>query len=233
MKKILIVDDDVELCNLLQECLERDGYVIETTHDGNSVKNKLNQELDLIILDVMLPEINGFDVLKQIRGISNIPVLMLSAKGNEIDKVFGLKLGADDYIAKPFGLAEFMARVDSLVRRYNLLGGNRRKNGMLNFEGLKIDLEKCIVLKNNKEILLTAKEYELICFLAKKPKKVFTKKQIYQNVWKQDYVYDDNTIMALIRRVRKKIEDYPEKPKYIQNVRGLGYKFNKECIVDD
>lgn len=228
MEKILIVDDDVELCDLLKQCLESEGYDVNTIHSGKGIFSAIQLDIDLVILDVMLPEISGVHVLKQIRQVSNIPVLMLSAKSQEMDKVLGLKAGADDYLTKPFGLSELIARVHSLLRRFTLLGSNTRKKGLINFGQLKLDIEKCIVMKNDTVLSLTAKEYKLMFFLAQNPQQVFTKKQIYQHVWEEEYVYDDNTIMALIRRLRKKIEDNPEKPVYIQTVWGIGYRFNKE-----
>jgi DNA-binding response OmpR family regulator len=224
--KILIVDDDIELCNLLKQCLENEGYDIETIHTGYGAITALNQKTDLVILDVMLPEMSGFDVLKKIREVSNIPVLMLSAKSDEMDKVLGLRTGADDYLTKPFGLSELIARVDSLLRRFTILGGNNDRKTILDFGKLKIDTDKCTIFKKDTTLSLTAKEYKLICLLAQNPLHVYTKKQIYQNVWEDDFMYDDNTIMALIRRLRKKIEDDPDNPIYIQTVWGIGYRFN-------
>ncbi|GMQ60779.1 response regulator transcription factor [Vallitalea maricola] len=229
MKTILIIDDDVELCNLLKECLESDGYQVTLLHTGEKICELLEEnKFNLIILDVMLPKINGLEILKEVRNISNVPVLMLSAKSNEMDKVLGLKIGADDYLTKPFGLSELIARVNSLIRRFTMLGGDNSTQCLREYGKLKIDTMKCIVTKCDIVLSLTAKEYKLLCFLSEHPNQVFTKKQIYQNVWEEEYIYDDNTIMALIRRLRKKIEDDPANPQWIQNVWGIGYRFCEE-----
>jgi DNA-binding response OmpR family regulator len=225
MTNLLVIDDDEELCVLLEQCLENEGYQVHILHSGDNALELLT-EIDLVILDVMLPGENGFDLLKRIRTVSNIPILMLSAKSSEMDKVIGLRTGADDYLTKPFGLAELMARVANLMKRFPALNNTTKASGFLDFKTLTIDTAKCIVNKNNSVITLTAKEYKLLCFLAQNPMQVFTKKQIYKNVWEEEFVYDDNTIMALIRRLRKKIEDDPNNPIYIQTVWGLGYRFN-------
>lgn len=228
-KKILVIDDDVELCNLLMQCLGNEGFEVFCLNDGRQVLPFLKEnQINLIILDVMLPEIDGFTVLHQIRAFSDIPVLMLSAKSEEMSKVLGLKAGADDYITKPFGLYELIARVENLFRRCDasVQGGNN--NAILTYGELKIDRDKCIVTLRDKVVQLTSKEYKLLCFLAENPQKVFTKKQIYNSVWDEDFMYDDNTIMALISRLRKKVENTPDSPKYIQTVWGIGYRFNGE-----
>lgn len=223
---ILVIDDDVELCNLLKQCFESDGYAITLHQTGEKICELIGKKIfNLIILDIMLPKIDGYEILKQVRKISNVPVLMLSAKSNEMDKVLGLKLGADDYLTKPFGLSELTARVNSLIRRYTVLGGDTGIKSLLEYGKLKIDTVKCIVTKDDVILSLTAKEYKLLCFLSESPNQVFTKKQIYHNVWEEEYVFDDNTIMALIRRLRKKIEDNSANPQYIQTVWGLGYRF--------
>ena len=230
-KSILVVDDDKELCNLLKQCLGNEGYDVNCLYDGKNVISYIKQnQTDLVILDVMLPEIDGFTVLKQIREFSNIPILMLSAKGDEMNKVLGLRTGADDYLAKPFGLSELIARVESLFRRCIIAQQveNEDKHAVLTFQNLSIDTDRCVVTRNNELIALTSKEYKLLVFLANNPMKVFTKKQIYNEVWEDDFVYDDNTIMALISRLRKKIELNPNEPQYIQTVWGIGYRFYNE-----
>lgn len=227
MANILIVDDDEELCLLLKQCLENEGFQVHVQHHGNEGSWCL-QEIDLVILDVMLPGQNGIELLKKIRSTSSIPVLMLSAKSSEMDKVIGLRTGADDYLTKPFGLSELMARVENLIERFKVLNNVAILPELLVFNNLEIDTKKCMVIKNNTIIALTAKEYKLLCFLAQSPMQVFTKRQIYQNVWDGDFMYDDNTIMALIRRLRKKIENNAEKPTIIQTVWGIGYRFNNE-----
>ena len=228
-KSILVIDDDVELCNLLRQCLGNEGFEVNCLNEGTRTLSYLqDKQVDLIILDVMLPEVDGFTILRQIRSVSEIPVLMLSAKGEEMNKVLGLKTGADDYITKPFGLSELIARVENLLRRCGVSSKSNVENMPLTYDGLQIDREKCIVTKNNEVVQLTSKEYKLLCFLAENPQKVFTRKQIYSNVWDEDYLYDDNTIMALISRLRKKIDGDPDAPQYIQTVWGIGYRFSGE-----
>jgi DNA-binding response OmpR family regulator len=227
-KRILVVDDDTELCSLLEQCLGNEGFEVSCLNDGPTALQFLKSTpADLIILDVMLPGEDGFSILRKIRAASNIPVLMLSAKSEEMNKVLGLRTGADDYLTKPFGLSELVARVENLLRRCSF-PGQSTGSSLLTYGELQMDMEKCIVSKGGEPLSLTSKEYKLLCFLAKNPQKVFTKKQIYTNVWDEDFVYDDNTIMALISRLRKKIEDNPESPQYIQTVWGLGYRFNGE-----
>lgn len=228
-KNILVIDDDIELCNLLKQCLSNEGFHVNCLHDGKTVTSFLqNNQTDLVILDVMLPELDGFTVLRQIRDITNIPILMLSAKSDEMNKVLGLRTGADDYITKPFGLSELIARVENLFRRCGTAAPKEKNDTILFRNGLQINKEKCIVLKGTELVPLTSKEYKLLCFLAENPGKVFTKKQIYNNVWEEDFMYDDNTIMALISRLRKKIENNPENPQYVQTVWGIGYRFDGE-----
>ena len=229
MKKILIIDDDVELCALLAQCLGNEGYDVSYLNDGrNAVQYIERNNVDLVILDVMLPEVDGFTVLQQIRKTSELPVLMLSAKSEEMSKVYGLKMGADDYLVKPFGLAELIARVENLFRRCSVSNVDKKKTSILTYGELVIDMEKCIVEKGSEVVQLTSKEYKLLCLLAQNPQRVFTKKQIYGSVWEEDFLYDDNTIMALISRLRKKIESNIDNPEYIQTVWGIGYRFNGE-----
>lgn len=228
-KTILVIDDDTELCRLLEQCLENEGFEVRSIYNGKEVGDVLEKsEIDLIILDVMLPELDGFKVLKQIREKSDLPVLMLSAKGDEMSKVLGLRIGADDYITKPFGLSELIARVEGLFRRYGIVKKVEKVEKVMTYGELEIDGEKCLVSKRGTSIFLTSKEYKMLYFLAKNPQRVFTKKQLYMNIWEEEFMYDDNTIMALISRLRKKVEDNPEAPKYIQTVWGIGYRFNGE-----
>lgn len=233
-KNILIIDDDKELCDLLKRYLESENYSVDISNDGISGMQTIrNTDYHLIILDVMLPKIDGIRVLTEIRKFLNTPVLMLTAKGQELDKVLGLRSGADDYLTKPFSLSELSARIESLIRRFINLGGKREKEDIISYGNIKIDFNKHVVMKNDMEILLTAKEYELIVFLVSHPNQVFSKKQIYQNVWEDDYIYNDNKIMALIRRARKKIEDNPEDPSLIQTAWGIGYRFHYEAHKDE
>ncbi|MDD4509095.1 MAG: response regulator transcription factor [Eubacteriaceae bacterium] len=228
-KRILVVDDDVELCNLLTQCLGGEGFAVSCCGDGRQAFPFLKATpTDLVILDVMLPEMDGFEVLRQIRAFSNLPVLMLSAKGDEMNKVLGLKIGADDYLTKPFGISELIARVENLFRRCASPGQTMAKSALLTDGELQIDTEKCRVTIGDAVVSLTSKEYKLLCFLAENPQRVFTKKQIYNQVWEADFMYDDNTIMALISRLRKKLEREADGVTYIQTVWGIGYRFSRE-----
>lgn len=187
-----------------------------------------NDSYSLIILDVMLPNMDGFQVISELRKYSNVPVLMLTAKGSEPDKVTGLSLGADDYLTKPFSINELIARVQSLIRRYTTFNHGDSVS-ILTFKGMVIDKEIRTVQVEDKLIDLTGKEFDLLVFLASNKGRVFTKKQIYTQVWKDDYSFDDNNIMSFISKLRKKIEPNSEQPFYILTVHGVGYRFNKEA----
>lgn len=183
----------------------------------------------LIILDVMLPDIDGFQILQKIRDTSNIPVLMLTAKSSEEDKVFGLRLGADDYLTKPFGINELLARVNSLIRRYTTLNPFTADIDSISLKDMVIDKLNRTVTVKDIPVLLTGKEFDLLLFLASNKGRVFTKKQIYSQVWEEEYAFDDSNIMSFISKLRKKIEPDPDHPFYILTVRGVGYRFNKEA----
>lgn len=229
-KNILIVDDDIELCRLLKKCMETEGYEADAAHTGiECLKLIKERNYHLIILDIMMPEMDGMRALNHIRKTKNTPVLMLTAKGDEMDKVLGLKVGADDYITKPFSLSELTARVQSLIRRYVVLGCAPEKPMNLVFGNLVIDPAHMRAIYKGEDLRLTGKEYDLLYFLASNPGQIFTKKQIYKNVWQDEYAYDDNNIMVHIRRLRKKIEPNPEKPIYILTAWGMGYKFNGDA----
>lgn len=229
--KILIIDDDIELCTLMKKCIAQEGLEADVAHAGKSGLSKIENQNDkycLIILDVMLPGMNGFEVLSEIRKSSMVPVLMLTAKGDEIDKVTGLRLGADDYLTKPFSINELMARIDSLIRRYTTFN-HPAEVDVLNFKQMIIDKANRFVGINGVSIDLTGKEFDLLLFLASNKGRVFTKKQIYMQVWENDYAFDDNNIMSFISRLRKKIEPDADHPFYILTVHGVGYRFNKEA----
>lgn len=228
-QKILIIDDDMDLCRLLRNHLEQEGYDVCTCHDGVMGLHELQSaEYQLVVLDIMLPMLNGYEVLEKIREKSFIPVLMLTAKDSEGDKVSGLRMGADDYLTKPFANSEFLARVSSLLRRYTVFNTANGSPETITVGGLSIDKAGREVRKDGLLLELTAKEFDLLLHFAENPGKVYTKRQIYQAVWKDAYAYDDNNIMVHIRRLRKKIEDYPENPKYILTVWGVGYKLGGE-----
>lgn len=228
-QKILIIDDDVDLCRLLRHHLEQEGYDVCTCHDGVMGLHELQSaEYQLVVLDIMLPMINGYEVLERIRKKSFIPVLILTAKDSEGDKVSGLRMGADDYLTKPFANSEFLARVSSLLRRYTIFNTADGSPEIITVGGLSIDKARREVRKDGMLLELTAKEFDLLLHFAENPGKVYTKRQIYQAVWKDAYAYDDNNIMVHIRRLRKKIEDHPEHPKYILTIWGVGYKLGGE-----
>lgn len=234
MDSVLIIDDDKELCTLMKKCVEKENLSAIIAHGGMEGirlidENKSSESLSLVILDVMMPDINGFQVLKIIRETSNIPVLMLTAKSDEDDKVSGLRLGADDYLTKPFSISELMARVNSLIRRYTTLNPTfATETDYIALQGMVIDKANRIVYINDIPVELTGKEFDLLSFLASNKGRVYTKKQIYTQVWKDEYAFDDSNIMSFISKLRKKIEPNPDNAFYIQTVRGVGYRFNRE-----
>lgn len=233
MNRVLIIDDDNELCALMKKCVEQEGMVALTASGGMAglrIANENRGNLALVILDVMMPDLDGFQVLQKIRESSNVPVLMLTAKSDEENKVSGLRLGADDYLTKPFSIKELMARVNSLIRRYTTLNqGAETVSECMTLKNMVIDKGNRIVTVNGTPITLTGKEFDLLLFLAANKGRVFTKKQIYTQVWEEDYAFDDSNIMSFISKLRKKIEPDPEQPFYIQTVRGVGYRFNKDA----
>lgn len=232
---VLIIDDDKELCALMKKCIEQENLSAVIAHGGVeglrlADENKNSNSLSLVVLDVMMPDIDGFQVLKKIRETSNIPVLMLTAKSDEENKVSGLRLGADDYLTKPFSINELMARVNSLIRRYTTLNPTTEIDSeYIELSGMVIDKTNRIVIINDNVVELTGKEFDLLVFLATNKGRVFTKKQIYTQVWEEDYAFDDNNIMSFISKLRKKIEPDPDCPFYILTIRGVGYRFNKEA----
>ena len=232
MNKVLIIDDDKELCALMKKCIEQEKLSAVTVYNGIEGVRLIDENKDsysLIILDVMLPDIDGFQILQKIRDTSNIPVLMLTAKSSEEDKVFGLRLGADDYLTKPFGINELLARVNSLIRRYTTLNPFTADIDNISLKDMVIDKLNRTVTVKDIPVLLTGKEFDLLLFLASNKGRVFTKKQIYSQVWEEEYAFDDSNIMSFISKLRKKIEPDPAHPFYILNVRGVGYRFNKEA----
>lgn len=229
-QRILMIDDDQELCSIIKRYMDKEGYLADFAHTGSKGILQVEQnEYQLVILDIMLPEISGFSVLSEIREISNVPVLMLTAKDDESDKVRGLKNGADDYMTKPFSIKELLARVESLIRRYNLPGQRQKRQNELIFKEMIINRDTRSVQIEGQEVGLTGKEFDLLVFLATHKGIVFTKRQIFNEVWQDEYAFDDSNIMSFISKLRKKIEKDTEHPKYIQTVRGVGYRF---CMED-
>lgn len=235
MGSVLIIDDDKELCALMKKCIEQENLSAVTAYSGIEglqiiKENQNNNGFSLIILDVMMPYMDGFQVLKKIREVSNIPVLMLTAKSNEEDKVLGLRLGADDYLTKPFSINELTARVHSLIRRYTTLNpAFSEETDCICLKDMTIDRGNRSVTVRGALVELTGKEFDLLVFLASNKGRIFTKKQIYTQVWEDEYAFDDSNIMSFISKLRKKIEPNPEQPFYVLTVRGVGYRFNKEA----
>lgn len=233
MNKVLVIDDDKELCALMKKCVEQEDLSAAVAYGGVAGLHLLAENKDsceLVILDVMMPDMDGFQVLQKIRQVSNVPVLMLTAKSDEDDKVSGLRLGADDYLTKPFSINELLARVNSLIRRYTTLNSTvGTDSDMIQFTGMMIDKANRIVSVKDAPVDLTGKEFDLLSFLASNKGRVFTKKQIYTQVWGEEYAFDDSNIMSFISKLRKKIEPDPEHPFYILTVRGVGYRFNQEA----
>ena len=229
MFKTLIVDDDKELCNLIRQSLIHEGIDADYCYSGNSALKKLKEfDYQTIILDVMMPGLDGFETLERIRETSDVPILMLTAKNNTKSKVIGLKSGADDYLTKPFDMDELIARVVSLLRRYvNFYDGSKSKS-VLKFKGLEIDTNNRTVSTGLGTFELPPKEYDVLIYLIRNQGKILTKQMIYEEVWDEDYFYDDSNIMAIISRIRKKIEKDTSLPVYIQTVKGVGYRFNGE-----
>ena len=226
--RVLIADDEKEIRDLLKKYLERELYTVDIAINGEEALHLFEQnKYNLIILDLMMPKVDGIEVCRRLRNKTNIPILMLTAKDQEVDKILGLSIGADDYITKPFSINEVVARVKALMRRFLVLGSNAniQENTLLAFKGLTIDINKYIVNIDGKEVSLTGKELELLKFFASNPEQVFTKTQLFRNVWDSNYIEDDNTVMVHIRKLRKKIEADPSNPKFIQTIWGIGYKF--------
>lgn len=231
MDRVLIIDDDRELCALVQRALVAAGVDADCCHSGQSGLLRMEgRDYQLVILDVMMPGFDGFDTLEKIRARSCVPVLMLTAKGDGASKVRGLRAGADDYLPKPFDLEELSARVLALIRRYTCL--NRGLGGSespIRFSGLSIDPDARVVQTAGGPIELPPKEFDLLLLLARNQGRVLTKQRIYEEVWGEPYAYDDSTIMAIVSRLRKKIEPDQSHPSYIQTVRGVGYRFSGEA----
>ena len=229
-KKVLVVDDEKAIVDILKFNLKREGYETIEAYDGEDGLNlAMAEKPDLILLDVMLPSMPGFDVCKKIREKSNVPIIMLTARTDEIDKVLGLELGADDYITKPFGIREVMARVKANLRRNTMEASENAENkdsSVLDFGSLKIDVEKFEASKDGKVLELTLREFELLKFLAQQPEKIFSRETLLEKVWGYEYFGDFRTVDVTVRRLREKIEDDASEPKYVMTKRGRGYYFN-------
>ena len=228
VNRILVIDDDKSLCTLIQRSVSQEGMEADACHSGSDGLHLLEKgHYQLVILDVIMPGMDGYETLEKIRSESSLPILMLTSKDDSASKVRGLRAGADDYLTKPFHLEELMARVHSLIRRYTRFD-RVEEEPRLEFDGLTIDLDQRTITTGQGCFSLPPKEFDLLLFCAKNQGKILTKQRIYEAVWGEPYVYDDSNIMAIISRLRKKLERDPGHPKYLQTVKGIGYRFNKE-----
>ena len=227
MSRILIVEDEVAIADLEKDYLELSGFEVEIENDGKSgLERALNEDFDLFILDLMLPEVDGFEICKQIREKKNSPILMVSAKKDDIDKIRGLGLGADDYVTKPFSPSELVARVKAHLARYErLIGSNTVENDIVEIRGIKIDKTARRVWVNGEEKQFTTKEFDLLTFLAENPNHVFTKEELFRKIWDMESIGDIATVTVHIKKIREKIEMNTNKPQYIETIWGVGYRF--------
>lgn len=227
MSKILIVEDEISIAELEKDYLELSDYEVDIASDGETGENMaLNGDYVLCILDVMLPGKDGFEICKAIRKEKNIPIIMVSAKRDDIDKIRGLGLGADDYITKPFSPSELVARVKAHLARYDrLVSSTVPQNDVLEIRGLRIDKTARRVFVNNEEKIFTTKEFDLLLFLASNPNKVFSKDELFRNIWDMESIGDIATVTVHIKKIREKIEFDTSKPQYIETIWGVGYRF--------
>jgi DNA-binding response OmpR family regulator len=227
MAKVLIVEDDTAIAELEKDYLELSSFEVTMESDGTSgAARAINEEYDLIILDLMLPGMDGFEICKLIREKKNTPVLLVSAKTDDIDKIRGLGLGADDYITKPFSPSELVARVNAHLSRYQRLTASTTvENKIIEIRGLKIDKTARRIYLQGKEKIFTTKEFDLLTFLAEHPNHVYTKEELFKEIWEMDSVGDIATVTVHIKKIREKIEDSSSHPKYIETIWGVGYRF--------
>lgn len=227
MSRVLIIEDEVAIADLERDYLELSGFEVETENDGTvGLKRALSEDFDMFILDLMLPGIDGFEICRQIREEKNTPILMVSAKKDDIDKIRGLGLGADDYITKPFSPSELVARVKAHLARYErLIGSSVSENDMIEIRGIRIDKTARRVWVNEEEKQFTTKEFDLLTFLAQNPNRVFTKEELFRQVWDMESIGDIATVTVHIKKIREKIEMNTNKPQYIETIWGVGYRF--------
>lgn len=227
MVKILIIEDEQAIAELEKDYLELSGFEVTIENSGDSgLEKALTGEYKLIILDLMLPKVDGFEICKKVRQEKNIPVIMVSAKKDDIDKIRGLGLGADDYMTKPFSPSELVARVKAHLARYErLLGSGMKENEMIEIRGIKIDKTARRVYVNGEEKAFTTKEFDLLTFLAQNPNHVYTKEELFQEIWDMESIGDIATVTVHIKKIREKIEANTSKPQYIETIWGVGYRF--------
>ena len=224
-KKILVVEDEKTISDILAFNLQREGYDTIAAYDGaEGLRCALEEAPDLVLLDVMLPKMDGFEVCRQVREQKDTPIIMLTAREEETDKVTGLELGADDYITKPFSMRELMARVKANMRRI-YSGEEKEKPAASEGDGLRVSKDNGMVYKNGRPLELSAREFDILCFLSAAPGRVFSREELMEKVWGYDYYGDLRAVDVAIRRLREKVEDQPASPKYIITKRGMGYYF--------
>jgi two-component system response regulator VicR len=228
-KNILIIEDEISISDIIKFNLVKDGFSVDTAYDGETgLKKALTNNPDLVLLDIMLPIMNGFEVCKSIREVSSVPIIMLTAKEEEVDKVLGLELGADDYITKPFGMRELIARIKANTRRLEGPSATENTPGEVESYGnIVIDMNKYEIQKNGEALDLTLREFELLKYLTERENKVFSREQLLKEVWGYEYYGDIRTVDVTVRRLREKLEDDSSDPKYIMTKRGIGYYFRR------
>ena len=227
MSKILIVEDENAIAELERDYLELSGFEVEVANDGQTgLEKALSEDYNLIILDLMLPKVDGFEICRQVRAAKNTPIIMVSAKKDDIDKIRGLGLGADDYMTKPFSPSELVARVNAHMARYErLVGSAVEENKVIEIRGIKIDITARRVWINGEEKTFTTKEFDLLTFLASHPNHVYTKDELFSEIWDMESIGDIATVTVHIKKIREKIEFDTSKPQYIETIWGVGYRF--------
>ncbi|MBR3838636.1 MAG: response regulator transcription factor [Clostridia bacterium] len=230
MKRILIIEDDVNISALERDYLEANGYATDIEHNGaQGLANAINYDYNCIIVDIMLPEINGFEICREVRKSKDIPIIIVTAKKEDIDKIRGLGLGADDYIVKPFSPSELVARVTAHINRYErlVLASQGESKDIIETGRLRIEKASRRVFIANKEVVLANKEFDLLLFLAQNPNVVFSKDQLFDKIWGYDSIGEPSTVTVHINKLREKIEEDMSKPQYIETVWGAGYRFRE------
>ena len=227
MSRILIVEDEESIAELEKDYLELSGFEVQIENSGDKgLERAMNEEFDMFILDLMLPEVDGFEICKSIREVKNTPILLISAKKDDIDKIRGLGLGADDYMTKPFSPSEMVARVKAHLARYDrLVGAGQPENDIIEIRGLRIDKTARRVYVNGEEKTFTTKEFDLLTFLAENPNHVYTKDELFREIWDMESIGDIATVTVHIKKIREKIELSTSKPQYIETIWGVGYRF--------
>lgn len=229
MNKVLIIEDDLSIAELERDYLEINNFIVTIENNGDlGLKKALNEDYDLVILDLMLPYIDGFEICKKLRAEKEIPILMVSAKKEDIDKIRGLGLGADDYMTKPFSPSELVARVKAHISRYHRLvkSNNTETKDLIEIRGITINKVSRKIFVNDKEIEFTSKEFELLLLFVTNPNRVFSKEELFERIWGLDSTGDIATVTVHIRKLREKIEFDPSNPSYIETIWGVGYRFD-------